>query len=155
MTKITKTYIRPGVYEDEILYGKDGEQKNYFATMRAESKGEYKLNIKAVHSARNTGGRVVVRAIAKNGAQVTLSGVIKIEKSGQGTDNFLELRVLLLDDESRATVDPQLEIEANEVKAGHAASVSKIDEVQILYLMSRGMSREEAEKQIVEGWLVG
>lgn len=153
MTKIVKKYDKPGIYEERISYSKSGEHKDFFAIMRAEEKGEYKLDVRAVHTMRNTGGRVVVRAIAKRGAFITLSGVIKIVKSAQITDNFLELRVLLLDDESRATVDPQLEIEANEVKAGHAASVSKIDREQILYLMSRGVSREEAESQIVEGWL--
>jgi Fe-S cluster assembly protein SufD len=54
---------------------------------------------------------------------------------------------------SSASVDPQLEIMSDEVKAGHGASVSRIDENQIEYLMSRGIEREDAEEQIVEGWL--
>lgn len=145
---------KPGKYEFVIPYDKEGEEKEWRGRVRAEEKGEYELKVVAIHKATNTKGRVVVKAIARHGAQVKIAGMIKIEKKAQGTDNFLELRVLLLDNESRATADPQLEIEANEVKAGHAASVSKIDEEQILYLMSRGLSRERAEEEIVKGFLI-
>ena len=153
MTRIVKKYDRPGEYKETILYDKVGEQKGFASVMRATRPGVYRLRVEAVHTAPGTGGRIVVRGIARNGAQVELSGMIKIEKTAQKTDNYLELRMLLLDDKSRATVEPLLEIKANEVKAGHAASVSKIDEEQVLYLMSRGVSREEAEEQIIEGWL--
>lgn len=151
--KTVKRYSKPGVYEVLVPFNKTGMEREWVGILRAETRGEYELVVVAQHSALNTKGRITVRAIASNGAQIKLLGMIKIDKKAQGTDNFLELRVLLLDNESRATADPQLEIEANEVRAGHAASVSKIDEVQVLYLMSRGLDKRVAEDEIVRGWL--
>lgn len=150
---MNKQITKPGKYELVIPYEIEGEDREWRGVVRATEKGEYEVAVLAHHVAKDTRGRVVVRAVVSGGAQLKLSGMIKIEKTAQGTDNFLELRVLLLDEQSRATADPQLEIEANEVKAGHGASVSKIDEEQLLYLMSRGLSRELAEVQIVEGFL--
>ncbi len=63
------------------------------------------------------------------------------------------MRVLLLDKKSSAVAEPKLEIENNEVKASHAASVGKIDDDQIFYLKSRGIDEEEAKSIIVEGFL--
>lgn len=154
MIKQVKQYQELGEYKIILKYDQEGMQREWVGIVRAEKAGEYKLHVQAEHTAKNTGGRVVVKAIGRNGAMVTLSGMIKIYKQAQGTDNFLELRVLLLDDKSRATVDPKLEIEANEVKAGHAASVSRIDEEEVQYLMARGIGRVAAEEMIIEGWLV-
>lgn len=151
VVKITK----PGVYDYLIKYCQVGQEKEWVGVVRADKKGEYSLWVRAEHRARDTKGRVIVRAVASGGARVSLSGMIKIYKQAQGTDSFLELRVLLLDDKSSAIVDPQLEIEANEVKAGHAASVSGIDKEAMQYLMSRGLSRRMAEREIVEGFLMG
>lgn len=151
--KTVKKYRKPGVYEVVVSFDHAGVEKEWVGILRAEEKGEYELRVTAEHTATSTRGRMVVRAVVSGGAHLKLSGIIKIHKDAQGTDNFLELRVLLLDDQSRATADPQLEIEANEVKAGHAASVSRIDAEQALYLMSRGLSKAAAEEEIIEGWL--
>lgn len=150
-----RKYDRPGEWEVVIAYDKRGVEKEWVGVVDGRGGGEYRLSVTAEHTARDAKGRVVVRAVADRGARVTLTGMIKIHKAAQGTDNFLELRVLLLDDKSVATVDPQLEIEANEVKAGHAASVSRLDEQEVEYLMSRGIARERAKEEIVAGWLEG
>ena len=60
---------------------------------------------------------------------------------------------MTLDKTARATAEPELEIEANNVKASHAASVGPIDGEQVLYLKSRGLNTSEAEQEIVNGWL--
>lgn len=146
-------YREPGEYEVMLKYDQEGLRREWVGVVRAQKRGQYKLHVQAEHTAKNTGGRVVVKAIARKGAIVDLSGMIKIHKEAQGTDSFLELRVLLLDDKSRATVDPKLEIEANEVKAGHAASVARISEEEVQYLMARGIGRVAAEEMIIEGWL--
>ena len=148
-----KQYNQRGEYEELIELDDFGNRAEWMSVVRAEKKGEYKLNVVVEHIGSNTKSRVVVRAIARNGARVNLSGIIKIPEGVSGVDARLELRVLLLDDMSSASVDPQLEIMSDEVKAGHGASVSRIDENQIEYLMSRGIEREDAEEQIVEGWL--
>src|SRR3989344_9349435 len=79
--------------------------------------------------------------------------MIKIVKDANGVDDFLEMRLLLLDSKSQAVAEPKLEIEANEVKASHAATVGKIDEEELFYLQSRGVKRTEAEKLVIDGFL--
>ncbi|MFH2019088.1 MAG: SufD family Fe-S cluster assembly protein [bacterium] len=153
--KINKYIEKPGEYEVKIKYGKEGEEKDYVGVVNAKERGVYKIGILVEHLVKATKGKVVVRAVVSTGARVELSGRVVINKVAQQTDSFLELRVLLLDDDSTASVDPQLEILANEVKAGHAASVGKIDEEQIKYIKSRGVSEKQARELIVEGFIKG
>ncbi|HBO11112.1 TPA: hypothetical protein DD448_04175 [Candidatus Collierbacteria bacterium] len=86
-------------------------------------------------------------------ARVKIRGVIKIAKKAQETENFLEMRGLMLSSTSQVMAEPELEIEANNVKASHAASVGPVDSEQIGYLRSRGLSEAEAIDKIVLGWL--
>lgn len=155
MNVIKKYFNKPGECEVKIQYNKIGEEKDYMGIVKAEERGVYKIRVLVEHLVKETKGKVVVRAVVSGGARVELSGIINIKKAAQQTDSFLELRVLLLNDDSSAIVDPQLEILANEVKAGHAASVGKIDEEQIMYLRSRGVSEKQARELIIEGFLKG
>ena len=68
-------------------------------------------------------------------------------------NSFLTEKILLLSDEARAEAVPDLEIESDDVKCSHAATISKIPEEQLFYLMSRGLSKFEGESMIVEGFL--
>lgn len=98
-------------------------------------------------------GRLNVRAIVKNGADLQINGLIKISASAKNTESFLDIRVLLLDDKSHADVRPQLEIQTNDVKASHAASISPVDPEQLFYLESRGLNKNQATNLIVDGFL--
>lgn len=153
MTKIVKKYSEPGKWEVIIPFNNTQESKEWVGVVDARNPGEYELRVTADHKVPNTKGKITVRAVVGPGANVKLFGMIKIREEAQKTDNFLELRVLMLDKTARATVDPELEIEANDVKASHAASVGEVDSEQILYLMSRGLNTEQAREQIVNGWL--
>lgn len=153
MNKITEKYNQPGEYKVEILFDLVGEQKEWLGIVDARQAGNYVLEVAALHKAKETGGRITIRAVVGKGATLTVTGLIKIEKQAQNIDDFLEIRILLIDPTARATAEPRLEIEADEVKASHAASVGKIDEEQVLYLMSRGMSEEQAKSEIVDGFL--
>ena len=82
-----------------------------------------------------------------------LKGKILIEKDAIGAEAFLRFKVLLLGENARAEVDPELEISCNQVKASHAASVGQIDEEQLFYLMSRGLNKKDAVKLIVKAFL--
>lgn len=146
-------FDKPGKYEVVIPFEKEGERKSWLGIVDGRGEGEYEVRVTAIHSAPGTSGRITVRGVAGAGASVKLYGMIKIKKEAQETDDYLELRVLTLDKSARAIAEPELEIEANNVKASHGASVGQIDKEQILYLMSRGMGKEVAEKIIVEGFL--
>ena len=154
MTHLKKIYLdKPGQIELIIPFEKVGEEVEVTGVIRGESKGDYEVNVVSDHKVGNTFGRVKIRGIAKNGANVKVTGMIKIDEGAQGVEDFLEMKLLVLDDKSSAVAEPKLEIEANEVKASHAATVGRIDEEEIFYLQSRGISRENAEKVIVEGFL--
>ena len=152
--KIQKVLItKPGKRNIRLNFTKAGEEKELQTVIKGQFAGDYVLNVLADHQVGNTFGRMRIRGIAKNGARVTITGKIKIDKSAQGVDDFLDIRVLILDEKSQATVEPQLEIEANNVKASHAATVGQIDEEQLFYLESRGLDKKRAEGLIVEGFL--
>lgn len=153
MTQSVSRYSEPGKWEVLIPFEKVGEERNWLGIVDARQPGEYELRVTADHMVAQTTGRITIRAVVGAGARVILKGMIKIRKDAQQTDDFLELRALTLDKTARAIADPELEIEANNVKASHSASVGQVDEDQILYLMSRGLSRVLAQTEIVNGWL--
>ncbi len=143
----------PGKRELVVNFGKEGEEVEVLGLIIADQPGDYHLKVLVDHAVGKTFGRVVIRGIAKNGARIQVEGMIKIDKGADGVDDFLEMRLLLLDGKSQATAEPKLEIEANDVKASHAATVGRIDEEELFYLMSRGVGREGAERLIVDGFL--
>jgi Fe-S cluster assembly protein SufD len=105
------------------------------------------------HAAPDTVSDLAFRGILRDRATSVWSGMIKVDPGAQRTDAFQESRNLLLSDGSHADAIPGLEIEANDVRCTHAATVSKIDEGQVFYLMSRGLPRADAERLLVGGFL--
>lgn len=106
-----------------------------------------------IHYGPNTRGRVLSKSVMKDKSKSLFKGMIKIDKSGKSAESFLAGHAILLDKGAKSDTIPGLEIETNEVRATHAASVAQIDENQIFYLMSRGLSNEEAKREIVSGFL--
>lgn len=153
MKKIIMRYDKPGKWEVSIPFKKKGEEIEWVGVVDGRLPGEYELRVIAQHSVMATRGRITVRAVAGARANVKVYGIIKIGKEAQETDDFLELRVLTLDKTARAVAEPELEIEAHNVRASHAASVGPVDPAQIQYLMGLGIDRRRAEKIIIEGWL--
>jgi Fe-S cluster assembly protein SufD len=105
------------------------------------------------HSAPNTTSDLAFRGVLRDSASAVWSGMIRVEPDAQRTDAFQESRNLLLSDGAHADAIPGLEIEANDVRCTHAATVGRIDEEQLFYLQSRGLERSEAEGLLVGGFL--
>lgn len=144
---------KPGIHDIRLQLSKEGERLEWLGIIDARVAGEYQLNLLMNHKSIDTYGRVDIRGVAENGAKIKIKGLVRIEKKAQNTDSFLSMKVLLLDKISGATAEPELEILANRVKASHSASVGKIDEEQMFYLKSRGVSEEDAKKIIVNGFI--
>ncbi|HWS20792.1 MAG TPA: Fe-S cluster assembly protein SufD [Nitrososphaera sp.] len=106
-----------------------------------------------IHQGPHTRGRVLVKSVLKDTSKSLFKGMIKIGKEGKGTESYLAGHAILLDRGAKSDAIPGLEIETNEVKATHSASVAQMDENQIYYLMTRGLSREGAKREIVSGFL--
>jgi Fe-S cluster assembly protein SufD len=105
------------------------------------------------HAAPHTTSDLAFRGVLRDRATAVWSGMIKVDPGAQRTDAFQESRNLLLTDGAHADAIPGLEIEANDVRCTHAATVARLDESQIFYLQSRGLTRAEAERLLVGGFL--
>ena len=144
---------KPGDYDFKLLLDSVDKEEELLIILKANQEGSYNLNILSDHLVERTFGRVEVRGIAQNGAKVSIIGKVKVEKDAPMTDSFLSMKMLILDGKSSAIAEPELEILNNNVKASHSASVGKIDEEQLLYLMSRGLDNSSAKNLIVSGFL--
>ena len=130
-----------------------GKEEELVIVFAGKGDDRIDLDVSAIHSAPKTRGRVTVRGVLRDRATARVSGLIKIEKRAQGSDDFLEERTLLLGKEARIEALPYLEIEADEVRASHAATSSAVDEEQLFYLKSRGLDQAEAERLLITGFL--
>jgi len=108
---------------------------------------------KMVHFAPNTTSKVTSKSISKGGGRSSYRGLVKIYKGATGARSNASCDALLLDPQSRSDTYPTIEIDENDVTVGHEASVSKIGEEQLFYLMSRGLSQEDATTMVVSGFI--
>ncbi|MBH8599029.1 MULTISPECIES: Fe-S cluster assembly protein SufD [unclassified Thermoactinomyces] len=117
--------------------------------------GEMRGNVTSYirHLARNTASEINARSVMKDQASSILNSITKIEKGASKSDGQQSGKVLMLGEKARGDANPILLIDENDVAAGHAASVGRIDPLQLYYLMSRGISRTEAERLIIYGFL--
>lgn len=115
--------------------------------------GIYELEIESFYKKSDTRGEVVVKGIVNDGVDVRVKGRVRIGKNIKNIESSLEMRMLLLGKNARVTLVPEMEIESNEVRAMHAATVSKINEEELFYLMSKGVTRKKAENLLIKGFL--
>lgn len=118
------------------------------------AKGQHQdAGSKMVHCAPNTRSRVISKSISKAGGRASYRGLVKINKGATNCKSNVVCDALILDDQSRSDTYPYIESEENDVTIEHEASVSKIGEEQLFYLMSRGLSEAEASSMIVTGFI--
>jgi len=108
---------------------------------------------KMVHCAPNTSSRIISKSLSKSGGRAGYRGLVKIQHGATGCKNNVVCDALILDPESRSDTYPYIEVEEDDVSIEHEASVSKIAEEQLLYLMSRGLTEAEASAMIVTGFI--
>jgi Fe-S cluster assembly protein SufD len=104
------------------------------------------------HNAPNSTSDLLYKGALKEHSRSEYSGLIKVLPGAQGTDAYQANRNLVLSEEAIARSIPQLEIEANEVRCTHGATVSPVEEEHLFYLMSRGIDRTTAQKLVVFGF---
>ncbi len=111
-------------------------------------------NLTVDHKKSNTKSTVRIKGAFKDRSKNNTYGLIKVEKGTVNANASLSAHALILDKEAQALAIPALEIESAEVQASHAASVSTVDEEQLFYVTSRGLSNDQAKKEIVKGFLI-
>jgi Fe-S cluster assembly protein SufB len=108
---------------------------------------------KMIHFAPNTTSKITSKSISKAGGRASYRGLLKVYKGSKGVKSNVVCDALLLDPQSQSDTYPYIEIDEDDVTIGHEASVSKVGEEQLFYLMSRGLSEEEATTMVVSGFI--
>jgi len=108
---------------------------------------------KVIHAAPNTTSKITSKSISQGGGRASYRGLLKIHENAHGSKSNVVCDALLLDEDSRSDTYPYIEIDEDDVSVGHEASVSKVGEQQLFYLMSRGLSEEEAITMVVSGFI--
>jgi Fe-S cluster assembly protein SufB len=108
---------------------------------------------KAVHVAPNTTSVITSKSISKNGGRAGYRGLLEVGSKAKRARSKVVCDALILDEESRSDTYPYIKIDADDVDVGHEATVSKIGEEQLFYLMSRGLTEAEASAMIVSGFV--
>jgi Fe-S cluster assembly protein SufB len=108
---------------------------------------------KCVHAASNTSSLITSKSISKGGGTASYRGQIRVDEGLEDIRSHVECDALILDSESTSNTYPYMDIQSDDVSIEHEAQVSKISEEQLFYLMSRGLSEEEASMMIVNGFL--
>jgi Fe-S cluster assembly protein SufD len=145
------TITKSGQYLVKLV-GK-GAHANITGKFKLSGSDKLDLNIITIHAAPHTSANTNLRAVVDDTASATINGTIIVEKNAQQTNSFLTEKVLLLSPKATANAIPNLEIEADDVKCSHAATVGTIDEEQLFYLQSRGISEPKAKAMIADGFL--
>ena len=115
--------------------------------------GNVQSQLTIIHDAMRTVSRVNTRGVVNKAQSAISHAKVIIPKHGQLSDSFVSQHFLLLDDSAHAEAIPSLEIEADEVKASHAATISPLDPEKVFYMVSRGIPEAEARKLIIDGFL--
>ena len=106
-----------------------------------------------VHAAPNTSSSILSKSVARGGGRTSYRGLIQINEGAHGSKSNVLCDALLVDQISRSDTYPAIDIRVDDVQLGHEATVSKVSEEQLFYLMSRGMPEDEAMAMIVRGFI--
>jgi FeS assembly protein SufD len=104
------------------------------------------------HSGPNTSGHAISKGVVKDKSRSIFKGMIRIDKNAKNSRAYLAEHAMILGKDALADAIPGLEIDTNDVKATHSASVAQINEEEIFYLMSRGLSEDDSKKLIIVGF---
>jgi Fe-S cluster assembly scaffold protein SufB len=113
---------------------------------------ELKVTVNIDHLGEDTTSDTLIKSVLTDESVGNFYGLVKIVKGAKNTNTFFREDALLLSKQAKAEAIPSLEIDENEVKAGHASTVGPVDEEQVFYLMSRGVTRKDAKRLIVRGY---
>ena len=145
-SKLTMKYpavwlMEPGAHGEvlSIAFAGDGQHQDAGAKM--------------VHVAPNTTSNIVSKSISNHGGRAGYRGLVRVEPGAEHVKSFVRCDALILDDDSRSDTYPYMEIEENDADIGHEATVSKVGEDQLFYLMSRGLTEDQATSMVVAGFI--
>ncbi|AOA00533.1 Fe-S cluster assembly protein SufD [Carnobacterium divergens] len=135
---------------DLIGEGSHSEVKIVAISMGKQIQG---IDTRVTNYGRHSIGHILQHGVIRDKSTLTFNGIGHIIKGAKGADAQQESRVLMLSDKARGDANPILLIDENDVTAGHAASVGRVDPEEMYYLMSRGLKKVDAERLVIRGFL--
>jgi Fe-S cluster assembly protein SufB len=108
---------------------------------------------KMLHLAPNTSSNIISKSVARGGGRTSYRGLVQVNKGAYGSKSTVKCDALLVDDISRSDTYPYVDVREDDVQMGHEATVSKVSENQLFYLMSRGLTEDEAMAMVVRGFV--
>ena len=145
-SKVTMKY--PAVY----LMGEHAKGETLSIAFAGEGQHQ-DAGAKMVHAAPHTSSSILSKSVARGGGRTSYRGLIQINEGAHGSKSNVLCDALLVDQISRSDTYPYVDIREDDVSMGHEASVSKVSDDQLFYLMSRGMEQDEAMAMIVRGFI--
>ncbi|MEU4534845.1 MULTISPECIES: Fe-S cluster assembly protein SufB [unclassified Streptosporangium] len=145
-SKVTMKY--PAVY----LMGEHAKGETLSVAFAGEGQHQ-DAGAKMVHLAPNTSSSVISKSVARGGGRTSYRGLVQIEEGAHGSASTVKCDALLVDQISRSDTYPYVDVREDDVSMGHEATVSKVSDDQLFYLMSRGMGEDEAMAMIVRGFV--
>jgi Fe-S cluster assembly protein SufB len=139
-------------YPSCVLLGK-GARGEILSLAFAASGQHQDAGSKVIHVGPHTTSKVTSKSISMGGGRASYRGLLKVYKDAVGARSNVVCDALLLDPQSRSDTYPSIEIDEDDVTIGHEASVSKVGEEQLFYLMSRGLNEDEATSMVVSGFI--
>lgn len=127
--------------------GAETEQNIYYITDK-----ELNIASEAIHNAEHTKSNLLTRGVLTNDAKTKTTGLININSKASKSKGYQKQDALLLSTTAKATAIPNLEIQNHDVKCSHGSTISQIDKDLLFYLMSRGLTKKQAEGTIVQGY---
>ncbi|WP_061292506.1 MULTISPECIES: Fe-S cluster assembly protein SufB [Herbidospora] len=145
-SKVTMKY--PAVY----LMGEHAKGETLSIAFAGEGQHQ-DAGAKMVHLAPNTSSTIISKSVARGGGRTSYRGLVQIEEGAAGSASTVKCDALLVDQISRSDTYPYVDVREDDVSMGHEATVSKVSEDQLFYLMSRGLNEDEAMAMIVRGFV--
>ena len=108
---------------------------------------------KMIHAAPETTSLIESKSISKDGGRTTYRGLVRVDPGCHHTKSHVRCDALILDEDSRSDTYPYMEIEEQDARIGHEATVSKVGDDQLFYLMARGLTEQQATAMIVNGFI--
>lgn len=130
-----------------------GSSLKFLMLLLGEREDKVKIHINVYHLNKETKSKVIVKGIATDKADIDFNGLTKIDSGSKGSNAWLSANLLLLSGQAKGRAVPSLEILENDIKAGHATTVGKVNDNELFYLMSRGFSKIKARNLIIQGFL--
>lgn len=134
-------------------FNEENATLHFLAIMIGRNKEKFPMETLSLHKNRNTKAYYTLRSALFDESEVAYTGNLKIEKNAHSTDCYLAHHTLMLSKKAKTTTVPCLEIETDDVKAGHAATIGSIDEDLSFYLESRGLDKKSAKTLLIRNFL--